>query len=423
VTAVRTGLLGRRIFYGWIVVVTLFVVNFAVQATGTLNLGLFITPMCDDLGISRATFGWFATSRSLTGSVSGPFMGRLVDRFGSRLLIPASALITGLCLIAMGTTHQVWPLFLVFALIGLVGLSTPGGGLLTSVPAAKWFVRRRGRALAVATLGMGAGAVVFVPITQALIDGIGWRTAWIVLACISMGIIIPLGLIFLRRQPEDMGLLPDGDARSDSRSGSAESAADPETAWTVQEAIRTRAFWMLLAALVLGGFAQGGAVHRIPYMTEIGFDAGLVAFAITFDAVGATVMILLSGLLVERIPARFVAAGSLACFGTAVALMLVATNAFHLFASTTLFGFGAGSNMVIQTYLWASYFGRASLGGIRGIALPAVLVASAAGAPVVGYIHDFTGGYALAWQISIGIWAGAILVMLAATPPRSREAG
>ena len=411
-----------RIFYGWVIVATLAVVNFAVHATGTLNLGLFIVPMGDDLGISRGVFGWLTTSRSLAGGLSGPFAGRLVDRLGPRLLIPASALITGLCLIAMGMTQQVWPLFLVFALIGLVGLSTPGGGLLTSVPVAKWFVRKRGKALAAAMIGMGIGPIVFVPVSQLLIDGVGWRVAWVVLACISMGIIIPLALLFLRRQPEDMGLLPDGDAEAPSEADAVRPVRDFEAAWTVGEALRTRTFWMLLSTLVLSGFAQGGGVHRIPYMTGIGFEPGLVALAISCDAAGATVTILLSGLLLDRFPARFVAAGALACFGGGMLLMLLASNAFHLFASTTLFGFGAGTNMVCQTYLWASYYGRASLGSIRGIALPAMLVASAAGAPVFGYIYDFTGGYELAWQIAIGIYVVAVLIMLGAPPPGTRSA-
>jgi len=411
-----------RLFYGWVIVATLFVVNFATQATGTLNLGLFILPMGEDMGISRSLFGWLTTSRSLAGATSGPFIGHLVDRFGPRLLIPVSALVTGLCLIGMAASHHVWQLFLVFMLIGLVGLSSPSGGLLTSVPVAKWFVRKRGRALSLAALGMGIGAVVFVLITQLLIDTLEWRMAWVVLACISVALAAPSALVFLRRQPEDMGLRPDGDAETISRVDAVHLAGDAEAVWTVRQALRTRAFWMLTAWLVLGGFAMGGGVHRIPYWTEMGFDAGLVALSFSGDAAGATVMILASGFLLDRFPARFVAAGALAGFAGAVVLMLVATSAFHMFASTLLFGLSVGVNMVCQTYIWASYFGRASLGSIRGVTLPATLVASAAGAPVFGYIYDFTGGYELAWQIAAGLYVVAMFVMLGARPPRARAA-
>ena len=93
--------------------------------------------------------------------------------------------------------------------MGLVGMSGPGA-LVTSVPVLKWFVRDRGRAIAFTSLGIPIGAVLFVPLTQILIDGVGWRMAWVVLAIIGVAVIVPLSAVFVRRQPEDMGLLPDG---------------------------------------------------------------------------------------------------------------------------------------------------------------------------------------------------------------------
>jgi sugar phosphate permease len=414
--------LQRRIFYGWTIVATLFVVNFAIGTTGGLNLGLFIIPMGNDLGMSRSLFGWLSTARSLSGGASSIILGRLVDRFGSRILIPISSLITGLCLIGVGLTNHVYQTFLLFALMGLVGLSAQGGSLLSSVPVAKWFVRRRGTALSLATLGMGIGPIVFVPVTQLLIDGVGWRTTWIILACISMTIIIPLALIFLRRQPEDMGLLPDGDAARTPETGIETIPSDVEAVWTVRQALRTRTFWMLTASLMLAGFAMGSSIHRIPYWMELGFDPRVVSLAFSTDAAGAAIMILAAGFLLDRFAPRFVAAGALAGFAGAVALMLTATSTFHMFASTVLFGFSVGINMVCQTYLWASYYGRTFLGAIRGITMPITLLPIAAGAPVAGYIYDSTGGYELAWQMAIGLYIVALLVMLGATPPLKRSA-
>ena len=410
----------RRIFYGWTIVATLFVVNFAIGTTGGLNLGLFIIPMGNDLGMSRSLFGWLSTARSLSGGASSIVLGRLVDRFGSRILIPVSSLITGLCLIGVGLANHVYQTFFLFALMGLVGLSAQGGSLLSSVPVAKWFVRRRGTALSLATLGMGIGPIIFVPVTQLLIDGVGWRTTWIILACISMSIIIPLTLVFLRRQPEDMGLLPDGDATRITGPESKTTPGDVETVWTVRQALRTRAFWVLTASLMLGGFAMGTAIHRIPYWMELGFDPRIVSLSFSADAAGAAIMILAAGFLLDRFPARFVAAGAFAGFAGAMALMLTATSTFHMFASTILFGSSVGINMVCQTYLWASYYGRTFLGTIRGITMPITLLPIAAGAPVAGYIYDSTGGYELAWQIAIGMYILALLVMVSATPPRRR---
>jgi len=412
----------KRVYYGWVVVATLFVVNFATSAMGGLNLGLFVIPMCNDLGISRSLIGWVTTSRSLAGGVSAVFIGRMLDRFGPRLLVPAAALVAGLCVVGLSASTHVFQLFLLFALIGLAGLGAGAGGIIASVPVAKWFVRRRGTALALATLGMGIGPVIFVPVTQALIGGVGWRKAWMLLGGISMALTIPLALAFLRRQPEDMGLRPDGDPETSVEAEAAPRPHEAEAVWSVGQAVRTRAFWLLTSALVLNGFAMGGgSVHRIPYWMELGFDAQLVSFSFAADAGSAALMMVVAGFLLDRFPARYVAAGAFAGFAGAVGLMIVGSSAFHMFGSTVLFGCSVGINMVIQTYIWASYYGRAFLGTIRGVTMPAILVAMAIGAPTVGYIYDFTGGYVPAWWLLIGIYVAASLVMLSATPPERRQ--
>src|SRR5690606_12265941 len=94
---------------------------------------------------------------------------------------------------------------------GLAGLGGPGGQLLTQVPLAKWFVRRRGRALAIATAGLGGGTVAAIPVTQWLVDGVGWRDTSLIYGVLVAGLVIPISLVFVRRSPEDLGLYPDGD--------------------------------------------------------------------------------------------------------------------------------------------------------------------------------------------------------------------
>ncbi len=165
-------------YYGWVIVVTLFFVNFAVHATGTLNLGLFVIPMGEAMGISRSTFGWLTTARYLASGFTSLFLGRLLDRFGPRLIIPVAALVTGMGVIGFGLADNVLQLFILFTIVGLAGLSTPGGGILSTVPVAKWFVRRRGVALGLASLGLGVGGIVLLPVTQLFIEVVDWRDAW-----------------------------------------------------------------------------------------------------------------------------------------------------------------------------------------------------------------------------------------------------
>ena len=148
---------------------------------------------------------------------------------------------------------------------------------MTSAPVAKWFVRRRGRALALAGAGLGIGGIVFLPVTQWLIDACGWRGAWRILALFVLVILVPAAALFLRRQPEDMGLQVDGDLPADASNPGSDASpgqqGDQEVMWTVREAFRTGTMWKLIAVFALSGVAQGGAsFHRIPYFVEKGHD-------------------------------------------------------------------------------------------------------------------------------------------------------
>ena len=417
----------KPLFYGWVIVATMFVINFVTMATGTLNFGLFVLPMGDALNMSRSQFGWAQTTRGLAAGLSSFVIGRLVDRYGPRILIVATAAIIGVCLLGIGRVNSYWQFMLLFGIIGITGLTAPNS-LVTSVPVAKWFLRRRGRALAMATAGLGLGGVALVPITQVLIDHLGWRGAWTVLAITFMAVAIPLAALFLRRQPEDMGLTVDGDPVEyipDSPASSRRTdAPDPEVTWTVSEALGTSTFWKLMLVFGLAGVAQGGAsFHRIPYWIERGFDAQLVSFSFSADAGGAALMALITGLLVERFPVRFVAMASYLGFVLAIGLMLVGSNEFYMFGSTITFGISVGAGMIVHSYIFAAYYGRAFLGAIRGIVLPIVLLTAGVGSPLVGYMRDSTDSYVSSWWMILALYLASAAIMATIGPPMRRREG
>ncbi len=417
----------KPLFYGWVIVATMFVINFVTMATGTLNFGLFVLPMGDALNMSRSQFGWAQTTRGLAAGLSSFVIGRLVDRYGPRVLIVATAVIIGVCLLGIGRVNSYWQFMLLFGIIGITGLTAPNS-LITSVPVAKWFLRRRGRALAMATAGLGLGGVALVPITQVLIDHLGWRGAWMVLAITFMAVAIPLAALFLRRQPEDMGLTVDGDPveyiPDSPASPRRPDAPDPEATWTVSEALGTSTFWKLMLVFGLAGVAQGGAsFHRIPYWIERGFDAQLVSFSFSADAGGAALMALITGLLVERFPVRFVAMASYLGFVLAIGLMLVGSNEFYMFGSTITFGISVGAGMIVHSYIFAAYYGRAFLGAIRGIVLPIVLLTAGVGSPLVGYMRDSTDSYISSWWMILALYLASAAIMATIGPPMRRREG
>ena len=298
--------------------------------------------------------------------------------------------------------------------------------LVTSVPVLKWFVRDRGRAIAFTSLGIPIGAVLFIPLTQFLIDGVGWQTAWVLLAIVGVAVIVPLSAIFVRRQPEDMGLLPDGGPSTTATDVEGEDGRDrdapDEVSWTVHEAIRTSTLWRLVVVFCAVQLAVGTvALHRIAAFMDRGLDPTLISFATAFDAVCAGASTFIFGMLVKRIPARFLGGLGFSMLATASVMTVYATNLPIMFISMAIFGLGIGGMMFLQSFIWADYFGRESVGSIRGLVNPINLVVGGLGAPAAGYVRDITGSYDPAWWAGVALMTFAAALTVATTPPVSKS--
>ena len=406
-------------FCGWVIVAVMAITGAVSMGMGSLNFGLFIKPMGDELGIGRAAFGWAQTARMGASSATSPLIGWLIDRYGSRVMLPVAALATGAALIGLAYVTSAWHLVVLFIVMGLVGMSGPGA-LVTTVPVLKWFVRNRGKAVAFVGLGIPVGALLFIPLTQVLINGIGWRGAWIVLAIIGICVIVPLGAIFIRRQPEDLGMLPDGGEPEKSHDdSSSQQRVVEEVSWTVREAVRTTTLWRLVIVFSMVQMATGTvALHRIAAFMDRGMDPTLISFATAFDAVAAGASTFLFGMLVRWIPARFLGAFGFSMLAGASVLTIYATNLPIMFVSMWIFGMGIGGMMFLNNFIWADYFGRASVGGIRGLANPINLVVGGIGAPAAGYVRDWTGSYDPAWWVGVGLMSGAALLIVLTRAPR-----
>ena len=372
------------------------------MAMGMLNFGLFIKPMGDELGITRAAFGWAQSLRQLSSAATGPFYGWAVDRYGSRWLLALAVLASACVLVVLSRIDDERGMLICFLLLGLTGLGAPGA-LLTSVPVLKWFEHKRGKAVAVMSLGVPIGALVFLPLTQYLIDSVGWRNTWVVLGVMGAVLIVPACVVLVRRQPEDMGLHPDGGAPGDA------AGIIYTRNWTLSETLRTPEFWWLTVVfgLVTLSISSVG-LHRMAAFMDRGLDPMLIAWATALDAVLAGLATFLMGMASGTIASRYLGAVGFMCLSLSVVLTIFSDTTLTMFAAMGLFGFGIGGMMFLQNIIWAEYFGRVHLGKIRGVVMPITLVLGAAGAPIAGYVHDGTGTYDPVW------WVGAVLMVVGA---------
>ena len=392
----------NSIFYGWKIVFVMAITSSMTMALGTLNFGLFIKPMGDELLIGRSYFGWASTARQIVGGLTSPILGPWIDKYGARILLPIGVTITGIGLILLGFNSSGIIMILIFGVIGITSLGGPGA-LLTTVPISKWFVEKRGKALAITSLGVPIGAMIFVPLTQFFIDISGWRNTWIISGFISMLIIIPPALWLLRRQPEDIGLVPDGELIE------SKNLTDKETSWEFEEAFKTRVFWKITICLTVISIATGTiAIHRIPAFMDRGLEPQLIALATAFDAVCAGISTFFVGNLVKKLGIRLLGTLSFLFLAIASIITIYAYSFWVIFISMAIFGLGIGGLMFIHSFIWADYFGRKNLGTIRGKITPFILIIGGIGAPVSGYVRDYTGSYQSIW------FAGLIMMIISA---------
>ena len=413
-----------RLYYGWVIVATALVINVSTSPLGPLVFSFFIAPMREEMGWSLGAISLGLTFRMIASGVTSPLIGMIIDRFGPRYLGLLAGLVAGGCLIALFFARDLWLFYLLFALSGSVGLGGgPGGNLITLVPVAKWFIVKRGRAMAIATTGMAIGTVMAIPSIQWMIQAIGWREAWVILGAFVALIIVPLSLLFLRGAPSDLGLQPDGfhDLQIESVSAQTQSAIG-ETDWTAREALRQPVSWLILSVLALVGFTLTGTlVHKIGYWELTGMSPTLIAFGTALDPFTVIFAVLFFGFIGERMKIRYLGLlGGLGFSLSMVPMMLSSGQTYTIIAHSMIWAFAAGAYVTANNLIWPNYFGPRFLGTIRGIVLPIQVAATGMGAPIYGLILDAGLAPTTLWMISSGAFATAGFLLSQAKPPKRR---
>ena len=408
-----------RPYYGWVIVATLASVSLVSAATVGFPFGLFVLPMGSDLGLSRAALGWTQTARLGANGISSLFLGPLIDRYGTRILIPIAGVVSAGALWLMSESSAYWIILLGFGALGVVEFHFPGN-LLTTVPVGKWFVRKRGKAASLAAAGIALGAILFALTHQALLDSVGWRDTFRISAIVILVGTVPLPLLLLRRDPEDMGLLPDGTATPVSRSDPDDSILKESPGWSLREATRTPTMWKIVAAYALTNLAAGSfMIHRAPFWTEEGIATSWVAGVFALDAIMFAASTLAAGALITRIAPRHLAAIAMIAQATGIAVATAWVSVPTMLLSSPLLGGGAGINAVVVTVIWADYYGRPSLGAIRSVSMPIILVGFAIGPPAVGALYGLSGNsYVPGFALLAGLLAAAAVIVTTATRPR-----
>ena len=417
-------------YYGWVIVAVAWLANMVAATMNPVVFSIFIDPMREELGLSLSHMAWAIAIRLLTGGVVAPFMGRLIDSYGARWLGFLGGLISGAVLLSLYFVDNIWLIYALFAISGISGLGSFGGQLLTIVPVANWFVAMRGRATSIAATGLGVGTALGVPLGLFLINTVGWRWAWVAFGLAIWLVILPGYAFLMRRQPEDLGLLPDGRLPQQETTAAGASGAIPATAapveevnWTLGQAVRTPVLWFMLLSLTIYMFSSSGVLFlRVPYWNEQGISAAAIAFGVAMDPFTVIFAMLFFGFLAERYPVRFMAViGGVWRALSMVPLALGGTHAANVYIHNVTWGIGSGAFAASQNLLIPNYYGRTAQGKIRGISLPWMIAAGALGAPATAYLVDSGVGAGVIWQLGLWMMLAAGIMFFFLKPPKPTE--
>ena len=399
------------IFYGWRIVAAAFVVLFTAYGA-QYCFGVFFAALLDEFRWSRAGLSGVFSLYAFGYCIVGFPAGRLTDRWGPRVVITAGALFLGIALAAMALVTRLWEPYVLYGVLGALGMGTAYVPCNSTV--VKWFARRRGLAVGVASTGGSLGTFALPPLAHWVVGAVGWRIAYV---GFGVGVFAALALAatVMRRDPRSMGLSPDGvevtPARSDARAA---------RAWSLGRAMGTSVFWLIAAAFTATWLAVFiPLVHLVPFARDLGYTAGTGAWLVSALGAGAVAGRLAMGPVSDRVGRR----PALVAGTTLQAVAFLAFSAVQgldgLVLTAAAFGFSYGTISALFPAIVGDFFGPDQAGTLVGFLFMLAGSIAAWGPLAAGLVYDATGGYGLVFRLAAAANVVAAVLLGLARPPRN----
>ena len=397
----------KAFYYGWVVLLVAAAAMVGTLPGRTQGLGLITEPLLSDLGIGRVDYAQLNLWATLIGSAGAIGIGRFIDRFGSRVVLAAVAAALGVTVVLMSRVTTFTGLAVAITLTRALGQSALS--VVSIAMVGQWFVRRIDMAMAIYSVVLSVGFMIAFPVVGSLVQSSGWRTAWFAVGAAILAGLVPLGLLFVRRNPESIGIAADGDgaaaaARSKFQVPCSGSNAEPGTQNVepelepeppgshAREALRTPAFWVFAVGAALYGLvASGIGLFNESVLAERGFGPNVYYQTLVVTAITGLAGNFIGGWLARFVPLNRLMAVSLSVLAAGLlALPHISTLAMAM-AWAVMMGLGGGLVMVLFFSVWPRLYGRRQLGRIQGVAQAMTVLASAVGPLLLARVRGDDG--------------------------------
>ena len=410
-----------KVFYGYWIVVATFFCTFIYSGCGFFAFSLFVKPLQADFGWGRGEIMTAFTIYYLVMGVASPFIGRVIDQYGAKTVISTGAFIAGLGFASSSLVSNLWHLYASYAIIGAAMAAV--GIIPSSAIVSNWFKKRRGTAIGIMSIGIGAGGFAMAPLVGGyLMPNFGWRASYLVLATLTWVLVIPLALLVIKTKPADMGLYPDGRQTPETMTD-IESLSSTTKGITLHGALTTPAFWLIAISFLTGIFSQVGVVlHQVPYLEDIGFPVAMASGALGIVGLMSAIGKFSFGYLCDRIPAKYAWAIGLGFQMISIIILINTTPASPLttiWLYTIMIGLAAGSWLPTVSVLVSTNFGLAAYGAIFGTVILFMNIGVAIGPLMAGYMYDTMGTYHWAFIIFLILNVVATATTLAIRRPKA----
>lgn len=416
---------GKGIYYGWVIVFLIALATFFQTAETLPVQSVFLKPMTEEFGWNRTVFTGALAIGTVLGGLISLVIGPLIDRIGTRWILVTGLFILGSCVILLATINSLWQ----FYLLQIVGRMVAMGciALSAGIVIPKWFVSKRGRAAAISQLGLRAGNTVTPIYSQLLISIWNWRLALVAMGSLILAVSILPVAFFMKRKPEDIGLEPDGNSNNDiiqdqtNRKGNVGTNQKEERSLSLLVVSKLPSFYLLVTAFTIGYIMFPGInLHLIPYLTDQGLSSGVSVAVLAILSASGVLGSLIFGLFAEKVDVRKIVTLNFVMVAAGFVFIGLVSTPQAALVWGFYQGLSQGGIFTLQQVLFADYYGRESLGAIRGVVWAIHMVANAVGPLAASVAYDLTKTYMDIFIICVGLSILASVMVSFAKPPSSK---